>query len=176
MKLTASAALRTAILCGAAIAVSACVYDDPYHRGYYSGSYYGGGYGYNSGYYADPCEQDRAYCGYPMYEGGIYIDGNWYEGRHRYRDQDGRREYYLHGNWYAAERTRDRDDRGGRMNGGDRGMYDRDRGEHMNGDRGERMNDRDRDERMNDRDRHEDRDHDQDRDRHHMHDNDHDND
>jgi len=158
MKLTASAALRTAILCGAAIAVSACVYE-PYHRGYYGG-YYGGGYGYgNSGYYADPCDQDRAYCGYPMYEGGIYIDGNWYEGRHRYREENGRREYYLHGSWYPAERTRDRDDR-------DR-MYDRDRGEHMNG------GDRDRGDRGDWRNR--DRDHDNDRDRRNR-DDDHDND
>ncbi|HEV2561933.1 MAG TPA: hypothetical protein VGT78_07310 [Rhizomicrobium sp.] len=160
MKLASSTALRAAILCGAAIAVSACVYE-PYHRGY--GGYYEGGYGYgNSGYYADPCEQDRAYCGYPMYEGGIYIDGNWYEGRHRYRDQDGRREYYLHGSWYPAERTRDRGE------GGDRGAYDRDRGEHMNG--GDRGGDRG-DWRNRDRNR----DNDNDRDRH-TRDNDHDND
>lgn len=146
MKPAFGAALRAAILCSAAIAVSACVYE-PYHRGYY-------GHG-ESGYYEDPCDQDRAYCDYPMYEGGIYVDGNWYEGRHRYRDNNGRREFYLHGQWYGADQTRDRDHDHDRDGGRDWQNHDRNH---------DRDHDRDWHDRDHDRSNWRDRDHDSDRD------------
>ena len=172
MKPAFGAALRAAILCGAAIAVSACVYEPYHHRGY---DRYG-----DSGYYGDPCDQDRSYCDYPMYEGGIYIGGNWYEGRHRYRDNNGKREFYLHGNWYSADQTRDRDhDRDWRdherdhdSNGG-RDWHDHDH-DHSNWRDRDHDNDRDndRDDDHGPRQLHDhDRDHDGD-----GHDNDHDND
>ena len=81
MKFASTAALRAAILCSAAIAVSACAYEGPHRM-------HGGA---TVTFAGDPCETDHSYCGYPTYEGGVYVEGNWYDGHYRYRDQDGKR-------------------------------------------------------------------------------------
>lgn len=67
---------RAGLLCAAAIALSACVYEGPY---------------------------DDGYCGYPVYDGGLWYSGEWYGGHHRYRDHDGHREYWIGGGWHHAE-------------------------------------------------------------------------
>lgn len=91
---------RVGLLCAAAIALPACVYEGPYddgyyyhHRGYYQGAYYD----------RDPCDFDQDYCGYPVYDGGIFVGGTWYGGHHRYRDHDGHREYWVRGGWHGGE-------------------------------------------------------------------------
>lgn len=95
---------RAGLLCAAAIALSACVYDGPYDGYYRHDGYYHHG-GYYEGAYSDgdPCDYDDAYCGYPVYDGGILISGEWYGGHHRYRDHDGHREYWVHGGWHNGE-------------------------------------------------------------------------
>lgn len=93
---------RIGLLCAAAIALSACVYEGPYDDGYYDG-YHHHGY-YQGAYYdRDPCDDDDSYCGYPVYDGGIVVGGEWYGGHHRYRDHDGHREYWVRGGWHNGE-------------------------------------------------------------------------
>jgi hypothetical protein len=103
---------RIGFLCAAAIALSACVYRGPYNDGYYYDGYRGY---YQGAYYdRDPCAYDDAYCGYPVYDGGIFVSGDWYGGRHRYRDHDGHREYWVRGGWHH-----------GQIDGGHRHYYHR---------------------------------------------------
>ncbi len=92
---------RMALLCATAAALSACVDEGPYgydHDGYNHHRDYRGAY-----YDRDPCDYDDAYCSYPVYDGAIQYSGEWYGGRHRYRDHDGRREYWVHDGWHHAE-------------------------------------------------------------------------
>ncbi len=112
MKIRSTAALRAAILCTAAITVSACAYDRSADRdeGYRGTAYHAD----------DPCTHDNSYCSYPTYEGSIDVDGNWYDGRYRYRDSDHGREYWFNNGWHSAEQTRD-------------GHHDSDRGDHDSG-------------------------------------------
>jgi uncharacterized membrane protein YgcG len=60
---------------------------DPYSRWYdpYRCRYYYAGYGYDDFYY-----------------GPVFIDGVWTSGPLRWRDFDGRREFFWHGGWHAG--------------------------------------------------------------------------
>ena len=75
----------------------------------------GNGYGYGYGSYSDS--------GYPYYNGDVYVSGTWYNGPFRYRDYDGRRQYWVRGTWRDGQH-RDWDGRRDRDRDGDR---DRDR-------------------------------------------------
>jgi hypothetical protein len=105
----ANAAFRAALLASAALAVSACMYGPPHERG--DRDHRGA-----ANYSEDPCQSDSSYCGYPQYEGGIYLDGAWYDGKYRYRDGNNGREYWFNKAWRHADKTRDHHDH---MNGGD---------------------------------------------------------
>jgi hypothetical protein len=65
-----------------------------------SGCATGGGYGYDEYGLAG---------GYPYYYGDVYVDGSWYGGPLRYRDFDGRRQYWVHNHWNDGQTRGDYD-------------------------------------------------------------------
>jgi hypothetical protein len=46
---------------------------------------------------------DAEQCGYPEYQGAIYIDGYWRDGRYRYKDWHGHRYFWVKDSWRTAE-------------------------------------------------------------------------
>ena len=62
------------------------------------------GYYYGPGYYPPgPCGSYdyyySGYCGYPVYNGGVFIGGRWFYGPHYYRWWGGRPWFWNHGRW-----------------------------------------------------------------------------
>lgn len=74
-------------------------------------------YGYNSGYRDfcnGPYRLQPEYCRYPEYSGSVYFGGTWRDGRFRYRDRLGHREYWHRGGWHRGHRRGERGPRGRR--------------------------------------------------------------
>jgi len=58
---------------------------------------------------SDPCDHDVSYCIYPVFDGSIHVDGQWHEGRFRYRFHEKsttEREYWFANAWHLADDTR----------------------------------------------------------------------
>lgn len=78
-------------------------YGPGYNGPGYNGAGYNGAGNYGPGYYGgndDPCFTNVDYCNYGYFDGPISWSGAWYNGPHRFRDRDGRREFWIHGNWH----------------------------------------------------------------------------
>jgi len=58
---------------------------------------------YGSGGYCDRLGCPDAYWADPIWYGPVYYDGVWYQGPVYYRDENGRRRFWVHGGWQSDE-------------------------------------------------------------------------
>ena len=117
MKRIAKIALAAAAMAGAATLATTGAANAGVHIGIgigIPGPGYGPGYGpgvyegyYGPGYYPPgPCYSYNyyysGYCGYPMYDGPVWLNGVWYRGPHYYRYWGGRPYVWFHGGWHGG--------------------------------------------------------------------------
>jgi hypothetical protein len=99
------AVLATAAFAGALAQASAADVSASHHVGPRPAVWYGPP-GRCAGYYYPPY---RAYgtpwhdCGFPVWYGTLYIDGNWRHGPFYYQVRHGERFYWWHGAWRRSE-------------------------------------------------------------------------
>ena len=98
--------------------------------------YYGPGYGYGRGYgrgdvycdrysrWYDPYRCDAEYYGDDdYYDGPVFIDGFWFDGRYRHRHHRDHDEFFFRDRWHEG-RMGHRDHDGGRHFGGGEGHHE----------------------------------------------------
>jgi hypothetical protein len=75
------------------------------------GPYYGPGYGYAPGYdracdrysrWYDPYRCDAEYYDDGYYDGPVFIDGIWFDGRFRHRHHHGHQEFFFRDHWHEG--------------------------------------------------------------------------
>jgi len=60
-------------------------------------------FSYDSGGYCDPFGCPDDFWDMPVYYGPVFWEGQWYDGPLYYRDDYGRRQYWIHGGWRFDE-------------------------------------------------------------------------